>query len=233
MSKLYDKIKLLQERREHQLAVLIDPDKADDLNRTIATLKKVRADIVLVGGSLVNTDTRAVVAQLKQHISQPVILFPGNASQFASNADALLLLSLISGRNAEYLIGQHVNAAVKIAQSGIEVIPTGYILIDGGTPTSVQYMSDTQPIPNNKVDIATATALAGEQLGLKMIYLEAGSGAKIPVNDAIISSVRRAIDIPIIVGGGLRSMAEVERVWSAGADIAVVGTAIENGEFEY
>ena len=179
-----------------------------------------------------SADTSEVVAQIKKKTTLPIVLFPGNASQVVGNADALLLLSLISGRNAEFLIGQHVNAAVQIAKTNLEVIPTGYILIDGGVATSVQYMSATQPIPANKVDIATATALAGELLGLKMVYLEAGSGARNPVSSEIISSVRDTLHIPIIVGGGLRSVAEVERVWNAGADIAVVGTAIEKGEFQ-
>ncbi|MBE6339785.1 MAG: geranylgeranylglyceryl/heptaprenylglyceryl phosphate synthase [Bacteroidales bacterium] len=232
MSGLYTYIQQQKAQQKHSLAVLIDPDKVANLERTIATISKSRADLIFVGGSLVSADTSEVVAQIKKKTTLPIVLFPGNASQVVGNADALLLLSLISGRNAEFLIGQHVNAAVQIAKTNLEVIPTGYILIDGGVATSVQYMSATQPIPANKVDIATATALAGELLGLKMVYLEAGSGARNPVSSEIISSVRDTLRIPIIVGGGLRSVAEVERVWNAGADIAVVGTAIEKGEFQ-
>ncbi|MBR6251267.1 MAG: geranylgeranylglyceryl/heptaprenylglyceryl phosphate synthase [Bacteroidales bacterium] len=232
MSDLYTYIQRRREQQKHSLAVLIDPDKTASLERTIEIVSRSKADMIFVGGSLVSANTADVVARIKQQTKLPVVLFPGNASQLAPNADALLLLSLISGRNAEFLIGQHVNAALQIAKSQLEVIPTGYILIDGGVATSVQYMSATQPIPADKTDIAVATALAGELLGLKMVYLEAGSGAKNPVSTEIVGAVRSAIHIPIIVGGGLRSIADVERAWSAGADIVVVGTAIEKGEFQ-
>jgi putative glycerol-1-phosphate prenyltransferase len=142
-------------------------------------------------------------------------------------ADAILLLSLISGRNAELLIGQHVHAAPLLKKSKLEIIPTGYILIDGGKPTSVSYVSNTLPIPNNKPAIALCTALAGEQLGLQCIYLEAGSGAEIAVSSDLIATVRKEISVPLIVGGGIRTQEQAQLAWKAGADIIVVGSAVE------
>ena len=167
------------------------------------------------------------LSAIKSSTSIPVVLFPGNVFQLCPKADAILLLSLISGRNPEFLIGNHVVASYAIRDSGMEVIPTGYILIDSGLPTSVQYMSNTIPIPRNKTDIAIATALAGEQLGLKAIYLEAGSGAKEPVPTNLISQVRSSIQLPIIVGGGLHTPQQILEVRNAGANMVVVGNAVE------
>jgi len=164
---------------------------------------------------------------LKSKTSLPVVLFPGSAMQFAPNADGILFLSLISGRNPDFLIGQHVAVAPTVKQSGVEVIPTGYILIDGGSPTSVQYMSQTMPIPNTKPEIAVATAIAGELLGLKAIYLEAGSGAMVPVPAVLIQAVRKAITIPIIVGGGIRTREQYQSALDAGANLVVVGNGLE------
>ena len=172
-----------------------------------------------------------IISSLKKECEIPIVLFPGNHSQISNKADGILFLSLISGRNPEYLIGQHVNAAPVLAKSKLEVIPTGYMLIENGKATSVEYISQTKPIPRNKTDIALATAMAGEMLGLKMIYLEAGSGAKHPVPVKMIKSLAATLKIPIIVGGGIRSKKQMQKAFKAGADIVVVGTAIEKGKF--
>ena len=164
---------------------------------------------------------------IKSVYTGPVILFPGNANQVSANADAILFLSLISGRNAEFLIGNQVLSAPVIKNSGLEAIATGYMLIDCGKTTSVEYMSNTQPIPYDKPDIAVATAIAGEMLGLKALYLEGGSGAQSFVNPEIISAVKKSCSIPLIVGGGIRSCESLRNVFDSGADIAVVGTIIE------
>lgn len=212
------------------LVVLIDPDKASPqhISRLCGLFADSKPDMLFVGGSLVCSAIDDVVAELKRQTDVPVVLFPGNAAQLSPQADALLMLSLISGRNADYLIGQHVHAAPAIAQSGIEVIPTGYMLIESGVQTSVEYISNTKPIPRGKTDIALATAMAGEQLGLRMLYLEAGSGAQQPVPAEMISAVRQKISIPLIVGGGLRSREAIAEAYNAGADIVVVGTAVES-----
>ncbi len=211
------------------VAWLIDPDRYN--RQTLLSLrnKGMLPKVILVGGSLVTSDTDAVVREIKSVVgdSSFVVLFPGDYGQLSDSADALLLLSLVSGRNPEYLIGQHVKAAPMIRRMGLETIATAYMLIEGGTTTSVQYISATTPIPANKPDLAMATAMAAEQLGMAMVYLEAGSGASLAVNNELIKGVRDVVDVPIIVGGGLRSADEVKRVFAAGADIAVVGTLIE------
>ena len=211
-------------------ALLIDPDKqneADLLRLTEKINSPTGPDIVLVGGSLLFSNIDDTVATLKRNTQKPVVLFPGSAMQVSDKADGILLLSLISGRNPEFLIGQHVLAAPALAKSGIEILPTGYMLIGEENYTSVRYISNTNPIPYNKTDIAVATALAGQMLGLKMFYLEGGSGAAKPVSANMIEAVRRAVSLPLIVGGGLRSAADVETALQAGADIVVVGTSIE------
>lgn len=232
---VYDNILRLRREQRKGLAVLIDPDKTnnDSIASLCAQFIDNQPDIILVGGSLVASETSITVDAIKRCTSSPVVLFPGNATQIVDRADAMLLLSLISGRNAEYLIGQHVNAAMRIAASGIETIPTGYMLIDGGAATSVEYISATRPIPYNKCDIAVATAVAGEMLGLRAIYLEAGSGARQPVSPEMISAVRAKISIPLIVGGGLRTPESITAACTAGADIVVVGTALENNADSY
>lgn len=217
----------LQQRK--QLALLIDPDKhTDESLQTISlSAEKEKLDYIFVGGSLVTTSTEHSVSVIKKNFSGPVILFPGNASQVAGNADAILFLSLISGRNAEFLIGNHVVSAPIIKQSKLEAIPTGYMLIDCGGATSVEYMSNTRPIPYNKPDIAVATALAGELLGLKALYLEGGSGANTIVNPITIAQIKKHCSIPLIVGGGIRTTEALQQVYDSGADIAVIGTIIE------
>jgi len=185
------------------LAVLLDPDqcRGSVLSSTIAELKSNTPDFIFVGGSHTLNSIDSLIDLLKEEIKTSVVLFPGNAAQFSSNAHAMLYLSLISGRNAEFLIGQHVGSAVAIKKSEIEVIPTGYLLIDGGKSTSVEYISNTRPIPRDKKEIALSTAVAGELLGMKLIYLEAGSGALKPVPTDMITCVKAGLSLPLVVGG--------------------------------
>jgi len=185
-------------------------------------------DFFLIGGSLTSVSIEPHISYIKKHSSIPVVLFPGSLLQISEKADGILLLQLISGRNPEFLIGNHVIAAPFLKKSHIEVIPTGYMLIDSGKISSVEYISNTKPIPAEKNDIAVATAIAGEMLGLKMIYLEAGSGAPGPINLSMISDVKKNISVPLIVGGGIKSGEDLKAVFNAGADIIVMGTAIEN-----
>lgn len=216
-------------QNQKQLALLIDPDKHTDKSLvTIAELaQREGVNFIFVGGSLVTSSTSHAIDAIKTAYSGPVVLFPGNANQVSANADAILFLSLISGRNAEFLIGNQVLSAPVIKSINLEPIATGYILIDCGKTTSVEYMSNTQPIPYDKPDIAVATAIAGEMLGLKAIYLEGGSGAQTCVNPDTISAVKKACSIPLIVGGGIRSSETLQKIFDCGADIAVVGTIIE------
>jgi putative glycerol-1-phosphate prenyltransferase len=214
-----------------QIAVLIDPDKTDNikLQKTIEVAEKANIDFFLVGGSLLlKNNLDDVITFIKKNTKKKVFLFPGSPSQISNKADGILLLSLISGRNADLLIGNHVQAAPLLKQSKLKIIPTGYILIDSGTATTVSYISNTTPIPANKPEIAACTALAGEQLGLNVIYLEAGSGAINAVSKETIKTVKKMITIPLIVGGGIRNVSQIETAFKAGADIVVIGTAIEN-----
>lgn len=211
-------------------ALLIDPEKQTDisLKRTLEMASEAGVDLILAGGSLTSQPIDGVISAIKNTTSIPVMLFPGNLLQMSHKADGILLLSLISGRNPEYLIGNHVLASQYLKRSKLEIIPTGYILVGGNHLTSVEYMSHTTPIPPEKADIIIATALAGEQLGLKLIYLEAGSGTSNMVNEKIISGVRQNISIPIIAGGGIRTASDIRNLYQAGADGVVVGTAVEN-----
>jgi phosphoglycerol geranylgeranyltransferase len=218
------------EQGRKQLAVLIDPDKLQnrDVERIAINAAKSGVDYFFVGGSLlVNNELDQCIKTLKANSEIPVLLFPGNTMQMSWKADAILFLSLISGRNAEMLIGRHVIAAPYLKLSPLEVISCGYILVESGKTTAVQYMSNTVPIPSDKMDIAICTAMAGEMLGLKLIYLEAGSGAQQCVPLGMIEQVKQNINIPLIVGGGLRTPEKVREAAVAGADIIVVGTAIE------
>lgn len=213
-----------------QLAVLVDPDKL--LNKDIENLARNAADASVdyffVGGSLlVNNELDHCIKTLKANSHIPVILFPGNTMQMSWQADAILFLSLISGRNAEMLIGRHVIAAPYLKLSPLEVISCGYMLVESGKTTAVQYMSNTMPIPSDKMDIAICTAMAGEMLGLKMIYLEAGSGALQSIPMQLIEQVKQNINIPLLAGGGLRSPEQARAAAAAGADIVVIGTAFE------
>jgi len=212
-----------------QLAVLVDPDfvQNDYLETLINFANQNLIDFFLVGGSLISNKIENITIKLKTETNKKVVLFPGSLFQITDKADAILLLSLISGRNPEYLIGNHVIAAQFLKKSKLEIIPTGYILIESGKTTSVEYISNTKPIPADKIDIVISTAMAGEMLGLKMIYLEAGSGANTNIGTELIRKVKENITIPIIVGGGINSIKTFESVIDAGADIIVVGTAFE------
>lgn len=213
-----------------QLAVLIDPDKLspDQLAKTAEIAQKASVDFLFVGGSLITSDTLFhCIRTLKENSNIPVILFPGNSYQISRNADAMLFLSLISGRNPDMLIGMHVLSAPYIKLSGLETIPTGYMLIDSGKPTSVTYMSNSFPIPNDKKDIAACTAMAGEMLGLQTIFMDAGSGALQTIPEEMISFVKGSIDVPLIIGGGIRTAQKAKKVLEAGADIIVIGNLFE------
>lgn len=224
---IYDKFK---DKSRKKLAVLIDPDKPTD-EQILSIVEKAKAadvDFFFVGGSLLVTDSlEHCIKLIKANSDIPVLIFPGNSLQISKYCDGFLLLSLISGRNAEMLIGRHVVAAPYLRLYGNEIIPTGYMLIDSGKATSVSYMSDTTPIPHDKDDIAVCTAIAGEMLGLKLIYLEAGSGALMPVSTSMISKVRKVLQIPLIVGGGIKTPEMAAEAVKAGADIIVIGTAFE------
>ena len=212
------------------LAILVDPDKvsASSLQQVIELAVEAKADYFFVGGSLVVTDgLDECVLQIKEQCSLPVLLFPGSPAQISRHADALLYLSLISGRNPELLIGQHVISAPFVKKSGLEIIPTGYIVVDGGAPTTVSYISNATPIPADKSDIALCTAMAGEMLGKKLIYMDAGSGAKKPITEEMIAAVAQNIDVPLIVGGGIRDAEKAYLNCKAGADVIVIGNAIE------
>jgi putative glycerol-1-phosphate prenyltransferase len=214
-----------------QLAVLLDPDKTNrkHIEQLSGFAEAGMIDYFFWGGSLVNEpQADYYLSLLKASTKQPVYLFPGSIYQLNAKADGLLLLSLLSGRNPDLLIGQHVQVAGRIKQMGLATTATGYLLIDGGAPTSVSYMSNTSPIPRDKPSIAACTALAGEQLGMQLIYLDAGSGAKYPVSQEVISAVRREIDLPIVVGGGICNQQAANRALSAGADVIVVGNALES-----
>ena len=212
-------------------AVLIDPDKIEHPASCINLINMCvenKVDFFFVGGSLLtNLQLNKVVSLMREYSNIPVILFPGSNMHININADGILFLSLLSGRNAELLIGQHVVAAPIIKKSGLEVIPTGYILIDGGKISTVAYMSNTNPIPADKYSVAICTAMAGEMLGLKVIYLDAGSGATTPISSKMIASVKKAIDTPLIIGGGLNTTEKAASALEAGADLIVIGNAIE------
>lgn len=214
-----------------QLAVLIDPDKASNsyLEQLCYYASEGHIQYFLAGGSLLFSDRHTIVIDfLKQYASVPVIIFPGNPSQIYPQADAILLLSLISGRNPDLLIGRHVEAAPTLKSSGLEIISTGYMLIDGGKATTVSYISNTTPLPAHKPEIAAATAMAGEMLGLQCLYLEAGSGALQPVPTEMVAAVRQSVDIPLIVGGGIRHAEKAYENVKAGANLIVVGNGAES-----
>lgn len=213
------------------LALLIDPEKAD-LSRLKMT-EEAHPDLVLVGGST-GGDTTAFLRELKRNLSIfnfqfsiPIVLFPGDASQVSTEADAVLYLSLLSGRNPEYLVDQQVRAARRVRESGLESIPMGYLLIDGGTETSTMRVTNTQPIARDNLTKIVDTCIAAELMGKQVVYLEAGSGAKTPVSPEIIRAVRGAIQIPLIVGGGIRTPEQMQAAYDAGADIVVIGNHLE------
>jgi putative glycerol-1-phosphate prenyltransferase len=224
----------LQEKHrlgKKSIAVLVDPDKVEDpakLQYLINLASENCVDYFFVGGSLMTTTNLSeVVKQIKQNVNLPVILFPGNSIQIEPNADAILFLSLISGRNPELLIGQHVVAAPILKNTRLEIIPTGYMLVNSGKMTSVAYISNTIPIPEDKFSLAACTAMAGEMLGLQTIYLDAGSGAEREISPRMIATVRKAVNVPLIIGGGINSSIKAMNALEAGADMIVIGNALE------
>lgn len=212
------------------LTLLIDPDKIElkGIPQLVGKIRKSPVTHIMIGGSLLSThELEEIIVEIKSITNLPVVLFPGNVSQVTKEVDAMLFLSMVSGRNPEYLIGQHVQAAPVIKRLKIETIATGYMLIESGASTSVSYISNTQPIPRDKKDIAVATALAAEMLGMQALYLEGGSGAKHAVPLEMVAAVSTAVDIPIIVGGGIRDNQTIQKMYDAGATMVVIGTAFE------
>jgi phosphoglycerol geranylgeranyltransferase len=228
--KLYNQLAEKKRMGRKSFTVLIDPDKVDveKINKLVSLSVDAGVDYFFVGGSLVISNyLDDCIQHIKASCNIPVILFPGAPSQVSQYADALLYLSLISGRNPELLIGQHVISAPFVKQSGLEIVPTGYMVIDGGAPTTVSYISNASPIPSDKNEIAMCTAMAGEMLGMKVIYMDSGSGAKRSITETMIEKVASHVEVPVIVGGGISDPEKAYRNCKAGADIIVVGNAIE------
>lgn len=227
---IYTQLRERKLKGQKSFAVLIDPDKVNPsaVEQLVRLSVDARVDYFLVGGSLViSNQLDEVVQQIKASCDIPVILFPGSPSQISNYADALLYLSLISGRNPELLIGQHVISAPFVKQSGLEIISTGYMVVDGGAPTTVSYISNATPLPSDKNEIAMCTAMAGEMLGMKVIYMDAGSGAKRAISENMIQAVAQQIEVPLIIGGGITDPEKAYRNCKAGADVIVIGNAIE------
>jgi len=227
---LYKQFIARKEQGKKSFTVLIDPDKvnAQSIEQITSLAMDAKVDYFFVGGSLViSNHLDECIQQIKSLCNIPVILFPGSPSQVSKYADALLYLSLISGRNPELLIGQHVVSAPFVKKSGLEIMPTGYMVVDGGAPTTVSYISNATPLPADKNDIAMCTAMAGEMLGMKLIYMDAGSGAKRPITEQMIEKVASHIECPLIVGGSIIEPEKAYRNCKAGADVIVVGNAIE------
>jgi phosphoglycerol geranylgeranyltransferase len=229
-NKLYQHFVKNKQQGQKSLAVLIDPDKVDGekIDQLVALGTESRVDYFFVGGSLIiSNNLDECIQQIKSSCNIPVVLFPGSPAQVSKYADALLYLSLVSGRNAELLIGQHVVSAPFVRKSGLEIMPTGYMVIDGGAPTTVSYISNATPIPSDKNEIALCTAMASEMLGMKLIYMDAGSGAKRPITESMIAMVAANIEAPLIVGGGITDPEKAYLNCKAGADVIVIGNAIE------
>ncbi|MFT6850337.1 MAG: phosphoglycerol geranylgeranyltransferase [Sphingobacteriales bacterium] len=227
---IYQQILKNSQSKKKQLAVLIDPDSygTDGLLDVVNLCNAHKVDFLFFGGSLLMGNSLDDVLKITKQISDiPTVIFPGSTLQISERADGILFLSLISGRNPEHLIGNHVVAAPLLKHKDIEVISTGYMLIDSGKQTTASYMSQTTPIPANKIPIAVSTAMAGEMLGLKLIFMDGGSGALNAIGKEMISSVKKHIDIPLIIGGGIETVEMAEAAYSAGADLIVVGNAIE------
>jgi putative glycerol-1-phosphate prenyltransferase len=231
MTNIYNNILKSKTKNEKLLAILLDPDKID-LNNAEILIEKINqspATHIFIGGSLVkNNIIDELIIKIKQNCALPIVLFPGNPSQISNRADAILFLSLISGRNPDFLIEHQVKAAPILKQTQLEIISTGYILIESGTETAVQRVSKTNPLDRNNSELALATAQAGEMLGNKLIYLEAGSGAKQAVPLEMVKKISQNIGIPVIVGGGIIDLQGIQNVYDSGADMVVIGTAFEN-----
>lgn len=223
----------IRQRRGAGYLPLLDPDRLDpdELEARAQLCVAAGADAILIGTSLMFSSRNAVCFErVRTQVNVPVISFPGSAGQMVPTADAILFLSLVSGRNPEFLIGEHVKAAPLIREYGIETIPTGYMLVESGTLTSVEFMSDTRPIPRDKTDIAMAHALAAEYLGMRLIYLETGSGACAPVPDEMVSAVADCVSVPVVVGGGIRDPKVARAKVEAGADFVVTGSVVEDDQ---
>ena len=231
---LLNNIQNASKKGEKLLAILLDPDKStiEEIPSILKRIEKLNTNFIFVGGSFVEDGvTSNFVKKLKDNTEIPIVLFPGDYSQVTNYADGLLFLSLLSGRNPEYLIEQQIKAVPFLKNSTLEIIPTGYILIDGGTNSSVLKVSKTTPISQENIELAVATAVAGMYKGKQLIYLEAGSGAKQAVNAELISEVKQNISIPLIVGGGIKSKKQLNNAFKNGADLVVIGTAFENNIF--
>ena len=233
MTNIYQDILTRISNSKRLLAVLIDPDKmrVENVSSFLLKVNDSIATHILVGGSEVDEGkTERLIIEIKKYTQLPIILFPGDHIQISDKADALLFLSLISGRNPEYLIGKQVESISKLRQANLEIIPTGYVLLENGKQTSVERVSKTKPLKRNNIDLIMDTAKAGELLGMKLIYLEAGSGATHPIEASIIKRVKTQLNIPLIVGGGIRSTQAIESAFASGANMVVVGTAFEEDE---
>ncbi len=227
---VYKSIQTNFNNKTKMFGVLIDPDKQNvkELIDTVKVCNKSDVDYFFVGGSIItHGDMQKTTRLIKENSSKPIIIFPGNPDQISNYADAILFLSLISGRNPEFLIGHQVTAAPMIKKTNLEVIPTGYLLVDCGTTTTAIYVSDTNPIPHSNAEIAANTALAGEYLGLKLTYIDGGSGAKKCISKAMISKTKAALNGPLIIGGGIRTAEAAKEIYKAGADIIIVGNGAE------
>lgn len=231
MTTIYKDILKTKSKNQKMLAILIDPEKIDlkNINQLVLKINQSPATHIFIGGSIVNNNIiDELVLEIKKYCSFPIVLFPGNPSQISDKADAILFLSLISGRNPDYLIEHQVNAVPIIKKTNLEVIPTAYILIEGGKKTAVERVSKTKPLSKTNPNYILQTAQAGEMMGNKLIYLEAGSGADFAIPKEIITLVAQNIEIPILVGGGIKSVSEIKTAHNAGADMVVIGTAFEN-----
>ena len=226
-------LKNAQESKVHLLAILLDPDKLkiEEIPKTMGLINRSKAHVLLVGGSLLFTNVLdTFIQEIRKHTKLPVILFPGNALQISNHADAILFLSLLSGRNPEFLIGNQVIAAPLLKQTDLEILATSYLLIESGRETTASYISNTKPIPRHKPEIAMVTALAGEMMGHQLIYLDGGSGAQHPIPEVLIKQVRENTQNPIIVGGGIHTSKQMQAAYQAGATMVVIGTAFENNK---
>lgn len=231
MINIYNEILLAKTESKKLLAILLDPDKlsVENLSNLIQKINQSPATHIFVGGSSFNgTHLDELIIELKSKINLPILLFPGNPSQISDKADGILFLTLLSGRNSDYLIEHQVNAVPILKKTNLEIISTGYILIESGNETAVERVTQTKPLDRNNPEYVLQTAQAGEFIGTKLIYLEAGSGAKLSVPTEMITLVSQNIKVPLIVGGGIRSKQEIENAFSSGADLVVIGTAFEN-----
>ena len=231
MTNIYKDILKAKSENTKLLAILLDPDKVvlENLSILISKINLSPASHIFIGGSQVeNNILDELIVKIKQNCNLPIVLFPGNPSQISDKADAILFLSLISGRNPDFLIEHQVKAAPVLKQTQLEIISTGYILIESGNETAVERVSNTTPLDRNNLDLALATAQAGEMLGNKLIYLEAGSGAKQAVPSEMIALVSQNIEIPLVVGGGIVALQGIQNAYDSGADLVVIGTAFEN-----